>query len=52
VDITTDIENLVVSKNKPVSSFQSSLQRDPKYMKHSQIFGEMAIVMKHKDKKM
>jgi hypothetical protein len=47
-----DIENLIVSNNKPVSSYRSFYEEDPKYIKQMRTFGEMAIVTNHENKKM
>ncbi len=47
-----DIENLIVSNNKPVSSYRSFYEKDPKYITSMRTFGEMAIVTNHENKKM
>jgi hypothetical protein len=36
-----DIDNLIVSNNKPVSSYPSFYEEDPKYIKQMRTFGEM-----------
>jgi hypothetical protein len=48
----TGIDNLIVSNNKPVSSYHCFYEEDPKYIKQMRTFGEMAIVTNHKNKKM
>jgi hypothetical protein len=52
VNMATNIENLIVSNKKPVSSYRSFYEEDPKYIKQMRTFGEMAIMTNHKIKKM